>query len=155
MGRGRALWVVAALTVLAPAACSDSGSEGANVGPVTRAEFDRETERVCGSLQQGPVVTELGQGRGQAAEAEYAAFLTTDAIPRLRVIIRTLDRFGYPPDDRDAIVEAFNDALGALGDLEAEPFLYLDRLRAGSFGEDENWVQRIIDDFAAAGIVAC
>ena len=149
--RSAAALGVASIALLA--ACSDDPAPTG--GDVSAADFQQEATRLC--AQHGTALQEAGSrlGAGGSSDAERVSFLRSDFIPRTRAIIRGLNRFGYPADQRDATIAAFNDALDALQKLEDDPYNYLDHLRRGDLTDDTDYLQRVVDDFDAAGLGDC
>ena len=128
-------------------ACSDDDSAGAD--PVTQEEYDAEAQRLCD--QHGEVIARAYSPVDDSDAAE-AAFYTTELVPRTRALIRRLADLGLPPDRSAEYTTALNDALTVLGEIEADPFAYIDSRHDESSPPEEDLLNRLRAALDAADV---
>ena len=128
------------LAVLLPfvAACSE-GEEAPEA--VTQEEYDAEAERLCN--QHGDIIERAYVEEVEDSDAEEAAFYTTDLIPRTRALIRRLAETGFPPERDAEYREALTEAMAVLGEIEADPFTYIDERHRGETPPEEDLLNRL------------
>jgi hypothetical protein len=147
---GRAWFVAAVLALSATtgAACGDDGEDA--TGTASQEAWDAEAARLC--EQHGSVIARAYNETVPDSDAEEAAFYTTDFVPRTRALIRGLADLGLPAEREEQYRTALNDALDALGQIEADPFGYIDERHAQETPPEEDLLNRIRAGLTAADI---
>jgi len=146
VGRVWASAVVVLLGIGVLAGCGDD--EEAVV--ITQAAYDEEAERLC--TQHGESLARAYSDVRADSDAEEASLYTTEFIPRGRALINRLHEFGLPPDKAEEYTAGFNEALAALGAIEAEPYRYIDMRHARELTPEEDYVNRFRAGLAAADV---
>ena len=136
------------LALLLPlAACSD---EAEAPEATTQEEYDAEAERLCN--QHGEIIERAFVEVVEDSDAEEAAFYTTDLIPRTRALIRRLAELGFPPDKDAEYRAALTEAMAVLGEIEADPFTYIDERHRGETPPEEDLLNRLRASLDAADV---
>lgn len=141
--------VIAVVGVLGLSGCGDDEEEPV---AVTQEEWDAEAARLCD--QHGPTLADAYvEEPGEVdADADEAAFIRTDVVPRGRALVRGLDAFGYPADKAEQYRASLNEALAALQALADDPFGYLDDRHARRLSPEEDLLNRLRAAFAGADV---
>ena len=142
----RRAWIVIGLLPFVTA-CSDDPEPAPTV---TQEEYDAEAERLC--EQHGDVIERAFVEESPDSDAEEAAFYRTDLIPRARALIRRLAAIGFPPEQDAEYRAALSDALAVLGEIEADPFAYIDERHRGETPPEEDLLNRLRAAFDAADV---
>ena len=120
------------------AACSDDPEPPATV---TQEDYDAEAARLC--EQHGDIIERAFVEESPDSDAEEAAFYRTDLIPRTRALIRRLADLGFPTDKDAEYRAALGEALAVLGEIEADPFAYIDERHRAQTPPEEDLLNRL------------
>lgn len=117
---------------------------------VTQEDYDEEVARLC--EQHGRFFARAYTDRREDSDAEEVAFYRSDFFPRVRAMVRSVDEMGFPPDKDADYRAALNEALGAMSEIEAEPYRYLDERQRREFTPEEDPINRFRAALARADV---
>lgn len=149
MVRARELGVVALgmVLVLALAGCDDDESV-----TVSQESYDETAAALCerhfGEFTEARAEYQ-SSGR---SDAEQAALFRAEFVPRVRAIVRGINRAGYPADKEADYRAALGAALAAAQEIEDDTYELIDRRRRGDLPEDEDPFDRITEAFDDADV---
>lgn len=107
---------------------------------VSQEDYDQEVARLC--EQHGEVFARAYADVRDDSDAEEVAFYRSDFFPRVRALVRALDEMGFPTDKDAEYRQALNEALAAMGEIEAQPYRYLDERQRREFAPEDDPINK-------------
>lgn len=127
---------VGALAVVAVLGLSACGEDDAD--PVSVRQYRAKAEELCNQHATRVLEENRDIEANPASDAEVAAFLRAEFVPRMRAIVLSLDAFGYPAENAADYADATNRALPALQEIQDDTYLLIDKLRRGDLADEDD-----------------
>ncbi len=127
---------VGALAVVAALGLSACGED--DVDQISVRQYRDKVEELC--AQHATVINEENSDiqANPASDAEVAAFLRAEFVPRTRAIVQSLEAFGFPAEDAAGYADAASRAFPALQEIQDDTYLLIDKLRRGDLDDEDN-----------------
>lgn len=141
------LVAVGALT----SACSDDGQLDLNAG-IPEEQYEENLAALC--AQHGTALAEAG-GRfatDARSNAERVAYFRTDWIPRVRTIIVSLSRQGFPEGRVQEYLDVLNGVNADLDRFRDHTYDFIDAYNEGRLEDDDNYIALVLAGLTEVGI---